>query len=306
MAKNFMKLPFATGSVKKYRGAGGLNRTPKKKAAPQTQKPVKRVSEREQLVKDTNKRLDQAVKKMIRHQVKGVNIFGSSFNPVKKKLPENMSMGELRAYKADLDSFMHRSRQYEADAFGNPIPAAAMRAYKQAERRYNKHVERELKKIANIKLPHMDMTLGDRMEKVVGASRYQNMTNGMNRLSQLNRNSSAFFSAEALAKAIKNMRKKTDPDYQSRSAQANRNSWNALVEYADRKELKKLTDMLTDAEFQTLADYSPMFVEARSNYSQWLRYQSDKENAATFQSQVDDLYDMIEDQMRHIIENRVK
>lgn len=305
MVKSFDKLPLLKGTVRSYRASIGIAkpRTPVKRSPSVTKSSV---SERELLVKETNKRIDQSIQKMLRHNERGVNLLGSSqYNPVSRKLPEHMNMKELRGYKERLDSFMSRNKQYDADAFGNPIPKAAMREYKMYERKYNAHINKELSKISGIKLPHMDMTLGERMDKVVGKGTKHNMTNGMNRLSEVNRNSEAFFSAEALKKAVRNMQKKLSKEYKSRTADANRNSWNALTEYSNRPELVKLSRQLTDEEFQTLADYSPLFTEAASNYSVWKKMQSDSQNASDFAGEVDDLYSMIEDQMRHIIETRI-
>lgn len=294
MAKSFKKIGLVTGSVKKPKRPAKLSQTPR----------ASTFSSRQELVKATERRLKQVENKLDRHEAKGVKVIGSQYDPRSKALPKNMTGKQLQSYLGKLDSFMSRSRQYEGDASGNPIPAAVMREYRQQEKKYNAHIKRELNKIANIQLPHMDMTLGSRMDKVVGKSRFNNMTNGMNRLSELNRNSNAFFSAESVGKAIANMRRKLSKDYKSRTAEANRNSWEALIEYSSRPDLLKLTRQLTDDEFQMLADYSPMFSEAAANYSQWLRYQSDAQNASQFQGQVDELYEMIEDQMRFVLENR--
>lgn len=288
------------GSARKWSAPRSAVRktTPRKPVQSKRQPTHAEVARRE-----TQKRIRAVERKLDRLEAKGVKVIGTEFDPRRSANLKNYNRKALDRYHSQLNVFMDRKTQFVPDAFGNPIPSAKMREYKRAEKAHNARIDKELARVADVKLPGMSMTLGERRKQVLNNSNRKTMAQGNNYWSKFQRESVNFFSGDKVDQAIKQMNDRMKPGFVPRTERGMRDQFAKLLDETGRDDITRLADQLSAEEFSILFHHSPVIGELAENYVTRQILMENKDQSIFF-SEIDETLNNVKEVIQYAVESR--
>lgn len=219
---------------------------------------------------EVQRRRSAATAKIRRQRSKGVNLEGTKIDPRREVgVEKNYTKRQLESYLRELNSFTSRSTRIVPIAGGKFVTGDQWRRYKEAERRYNRRVNRAYGKVANLKIPNTGMTVAERdMTMGVNDRRVKAMRGtASRRLYEPSRlRPSQVASPEALEKLIRDMRKKTSSKWHETALKNQRKEMLAMAKTIGNKKLIKEAKSLTNEQFDTLWNYTPFASDLSRGY----------------------------------------
>ena len=219
-----------------------------------------------------------AGQKISRYKKQNINIAGSEFDPRRDLAKvDKYNSKQLKAYINQLNSFTDRTNQFVRGARGVPISRGIFIAYKELEKRYNNHFQKEFDNIRDVKMPGKSMTFGERHDMILPKNK--SLRAGTSKYFGKDRVSSGFTSDEALKKSMRNLKKSMKPGYSSETEKARRENFQKLIDYANRDDLGKAVKSLSSEEFYILWEYDSVIQNIVEEYYITIELLSDEENA---------------------------
>lgn len=231
--------------------------------------------------------------------VKGVEVSGTKYDvrrdPAKIK---RYNKAQLESYIADLKGFTNRRNNYVAGSAGTPIPATLWNQYQQAERRFNSTGAEKFSKVADIFLPGLGRTIGERTADLNPKARRADGEIANRPYSELHKKPSSIPSVEALLKSMKYMDKKNAPDYNTVKLRVLRENALKMIEPIGDKEMTHRIKSMSDNDFDFLWNYTQFAKEALPKYLKAMvdskhMKRDDLIDAMTAEGNSETLYDLL-------------
>jgi len=175
---------------------------------------------------------------------------------------------QLESYISDLKGFTHRSNNFVAGSGGTPLPATLWRQYVEKERKFNATGQSKFDKVADIFLPDLNKTIGQRSAELTPRIRGADGEIANRPYSRIEKRSTSIASVEALKISIKSMERRTAKDYNSIQIGMGRIRANQMLDKIGDKELTERVNSLTDKQFDLLWNYSQFPKELLPKYLQ--------------------------------------
>jgi len=198
---------------------------------------------------------------------KGVELTGTKIDPRRDPhLLKRYTTRQLKAYIAQLDSFVDRKTQFVGDARKRPLNPATWGEYAQLEKQYNAKVRAEFDRIAGLKLPHGDQTIGERMAMMTPTHRaaYDPAVNAP--YSPPTRKPKNMASDRALRRLTADMRDRLSPSRQRRDTARDRDAFGKMAELINQPDLVKAVKGLSDAQFRVMWNYTGFATDISLSY----------------------------------------
>ena len=174
----------------------------------------------------------------------GVEITGSKYDQrVDPQILKRYNARQLEAYIRRMKSFTDRKVQFVPGAYNKPLPRQKWEQLKSEEAKQNAQIQSDFERVANIFLPHKNMTIQQIKDQVIPNVRA--MRAGQNKFSPTNRKSKGVVGEKGLDFIIEDLKRKNSKGYERKYAQHIRDNIQGLVEFSQRGdefmgEIKKL------------------------------------------------------------------
>lgn len=255
-----------------------------------------KIDELRALAKRSHRNTTKKISRM-KHS-RGVMVSGSSVDPRRDiRSIDKMTRTQLNTYVQTLGEFNSRGVQFVAGARRRPIPEQAWTEYKRAEKKYNNLIESVREAVKGTKLPSQNMTIGEHFEAMIPKSR--SIGGGTMRFWPLERKSMGFPHEKAMRRAIEDMERKLNPNYESEQELRIRDNFDKLLNYSNRQDIRDAADKLTPKEFSLLWNFTPTIRNLVENYTTLRDMLSEKERATEY-SGIESTYDDILKDMQAI------
>lgn len=200
-----------------------------------------------------------ASRKVRRNEAKGIKVEDSAYDPRRDISKVNRyNAVQLRSYLKDLNEFRSRRTQFVKGAKGAPLPSQAWRNYAKIQKQRNSIVENVNKQYADVFLDNSDMTIAERMERVVpdrlSPGSNPAVNNPFARL--ITRAPENVTSEKALRTLVKQAQKQLDPKYMDRMAREGKKTVATFLRTAGQYELLADIQKLNNKQFHMLWTYT--------------------------------------------------
>lgn len=213
------------------------------------------MSELERLRELVRKRRSAVTGKIARiRRNTGVDITGRDEDPRRPTdVIKRYNKRQLNRYLGELNAFQSRSVGFVAGAGGVPIPKDRWRQYKRLEAKYNEIGAKHEAAVADIFLPTSGMTLRQRQAMIhpTAVGEVVNMP-----YMATDRDPRQVPSVKALDKLIKEMNRRTSADYLPGEIKKSRKQLSDMLKTAGLPEVASRARSLSDAQFDTLWNYT--------------------------------------------------
>lgn len=197
----------------------------------------------------------------------GLPISGSRNDPRRDlSKVKRYTKSQLRTYIAQLNDFSSRSVQFVPSANRTPIQADLWKKYKSLEGRYNRRVNAQFEKVADVFLPAVGQTLGERMAMITPAHRQLTnpAVNSPYRPAEMKPSNVA--SEQALIRLIAQKENQLKASYRKKLIDDARSQFAKMADVINRRDLAQDVSKLSDAQFEVLWNYTPFATAIGINY----------------------------------------
>lgn len=194
-----------------------------------------------------------ASRKVNRLERAGVKVSGTEYDPRKPaKVIKTYSAARLDKYISELNAFIDRKNQFAAGQGGTPLPAADVRAYRQAERRHNAVADKRFGAVANTIVDSEGNTAADRRAMTQTNFKRPQVNQTGSPFVPINRNMRGVVDAKALRQLTQKVKTASTPEFYAESARVGRERVNAMLGERGRQALGARIDKLSDKAFHVL------------------------------------------------------
>jgi len=225
-------------------------------------------NELQRLRAELRKRRNAATAKINRiRKSTGINLEGTQHDPRPK--PESIARytkAQVRAQMRKIDSFTNRDTAFVPGARGVPIPKVDWDNYKAAEKRVGAKARTEFDKVADIFIPHLGVTVGQR-DRFNRTDRPRASGEASVRAFPVyQRDSKEIPSVQALRKLTDDLNRRTKPGYFTKYVKAQREVMSEMLKVIGDDRFQKQADALSDHQFNVLWNFEDLASRISERY----------------------------------------
>lgn len=183
----------------------------------------------------------------------GVNLDDTGLDPRKSRdVIARLNSRQLEAQLTRLNQFQSRQTQFVGDSQGRPIAKTKFREYQKLVDKYNANVRKRYSKYDDIFLKSAGQTVKERraMTKPVHRAASNPASNSPVEIAE--RRPQNIASPKALDKLIRDMKRKTEPNYHAKRIRKARKELRDMARGANAPEIHDMVKGLTDEQFDFL------------------------------------------------------
>lgn len=193
-------------------------------------------------------------RKIARYEHEGVSLRDSKYNPLRRGKAGRYTEKQLNSYIKSMELFTSRKTQFVGiSSQGVPVTVEKWRKYKKAEGRHNKQV-RELVMKFDDRIDHHGMKPSER-QSMNRSVKFGNTVN--NPRAEFNRKPIGITSEKSLDKLIRDVARKSTPEYIQRELREKRKQIREMLNDWDFGEIGDRIAKLTDEQFEYFWVFSP-------------------------------------------------
>lgn len=244
--------------------------------------------ELQRLRAELRKRRNAATAKIGRIQKSiGINLANTAYDP--RPNPETIgryNKVQLRAQIRKVDNFTSRETAFVPGAGGVPLPRSEWDKYKAAEAKVGLRAATEFDKVADIFIPHLGVTVGQR-ERYNRADRPRGRGEAASRSFPVYaRESTDITSAESLRKLTADMNKRLDRRYLPERIASQRVQLDEMLKVIGDDKYREQANQLSDHQFNVLWNYEDLAHRISERYA-IVKLMAAGRKDRQFQSQLD-------------------
>lgn len=206
----------------------------------------------------------------------GIRVTNSRYDPrVPNERVSKLNTQQLNNLGNRLDQFTSRRTQFVKGHNSTPISRDSWNEYQGLQRQVNDRIVSERIALGAVMLPGSNQSIGERAQMFFRP----NSSGGENSLDPYSRKTTGITSQKAMNTLIRDMRKRVDPNFESRLDQKRRKNFRKMLGQFNRPDIARELRKLTPQEFRILWENDRVIQDLAEEYTIAKDLMTDDDNA---------------------------
>ncbi|QIG76007.1 hypothetical protein EVC23_008 [Rhizobium phage RHph_N3_8] len=200
----------------------------------------------------------------------GAEVAGTDQDP--RKSPEFIRNADEKALNALIrrqDKFLDRSVQFVPDAHNKPLPSKMWAEFKQAEDKYNQHVQKFYQDYKDIYIEPSGQTVDSRMLAITPLHAHMGQRTTDSPYKERNKSSRSVYGESGLRALIKDLKNRSTMAHEKRALQNHRNGVMKMLQATGDLEAMEMLGKLTHKQWALVWKYTKFASQVRVPYQHY-------------------------------------